>query len=258
MYMDLVELTNYVKFQLSASTGNTDPVVAEITDEQIHSIIQVQCGTLGLTYPKVPYDYVTLLMCLVKKELYWKLATASAPLTPISTDGTSINKDIRFDHYFKLIEGVTKEYEAILEDPTRLPEDFNTGKASVKSYDMFIRKGYAMQNFIHGYKVPKVNLNLDSVAGNEAKISIDLSKVNPRDFYKVSFYVSDKGTILDEYSKVLSSNALQCLTSFEFKRKLYSLDISNLTSMQTLNVLMVVELTVGLKATNEIEVTLNA
>lgn len=197
MNIPVVELINYIKFQLSMGS-NSDPVVATITDEEIDVLVKIHCGTLSLNYPQIPYSYMQMMSCLVRKELYWKLATSSAPLTALGVDGTSLNKNQRFDHYTLLIQEVTKEYEGILNNPMQLPEDFQKG--SLKSYTLVNEKPYALEGYIKAYKLPKVSLSLDSLTEEYLEVSLDLSKVNRIDFVKTSLYLNEIQSIKDEYS----------------------------------------------------------
>lgn len=252
MNIPVVEFINYIKFQLS-SGSNSDPVVATITDEEVEVLIKIHCGTLGLTFPQIPYSYMQLMSCLVRKELYWKLATSSAPLSALKVDGTELNKDQRFDHYMSLIQEVTKEYNDIMNDPSRLPEDFQKG--SIKSITLVNEKPYALGSYVKSYKLPKVSLTLDNLTEEYLEVSLDLSKVNRVDYINTSIYLNEIQAIRDEYS--LEANLSK---GTELKYQTYDINkvkarIPHKTGILTPKyVLLEVTLKYNLKAYFELEV----
>lgn len=198
MNISVVELINYIKFQLSTGS-NKDPVVDTITDEEIDILIKIHCGTLALEYPEIPFSYMQLMSCLIRKELYWKLATSSAPMYELKTDGTELKKGDRFQHYLALIQEVNKEYNDIMNNPSRLPEDFNGG-GKIASHTMVLEKDYVLRNYVNSQKIPKVKVKVDSISTEYVELSLDLSKVDKTDYFRTNIYINNKNKIRDEYS----------------------------------------------------------
>ena len=58
---------------------------------------------LGYTLANLPDNLQGLLVAMVRKEIYWRLATSQAANVDLETEFTKVIKTKRFDHYFKLI-----------------------------------------------------------------------------------------------------------------------------------------------------------
>lgn len=257
MNISVVELINYIKFQLSTGS-NKDPVVDTITDEEIDILIKIHCGTLALEYPEIPFSYMQLMSCLIRKELYWKLATNSAPMYELKTDGTELKKGDRFQHYLALIQEVNKEYNDIMNDPSRLPEDFNGG-GKIASHTMVLEKDYVLRNYVNSQKLPKVKVKVDNIVPSEyMELSLDLSKVARTEYFRTNIYLNEQRKIRDEYS--LEANLSE---GTQLKYQTYNINKDKVRipckiSLETplIYILLEVELKYKLKAYCEIEVSL--
>ena len=109
----------------------------------------------------------------VLRDVYWKLALASAPMYEISVDGLKVSKQTRFEHYFSLIQQLNSQIGDLLEDNPSL------GFASVKVETSVIQKDYVNANLR--------NLGLRPKHGEDAVVELTgpngTRRVPIKDFY---------------------------------------------------------------------------
>lgn len=89
----------------------------KFTDEELWDMLTVSMWEHNPSYNEqnFPENELPFLMLLARKELYYRLATASAPFYPLSAEGAELRKDYRFEHYMSLIRAITKEYDSLME-----------------------------------------------------------------------------------------------------------------------------------------------
>ena len=247
--MPINELATYVLFHLSQG-NNTDPVVKALTVEEVEKVVRVTMGTLKLDGGVVPNDYMPLFMCLAKKEMYWKLATASAPLNAVEVDGIKVEKETRFEHYFELIKQIEAEYQSILKDPNRLPEDGSFG-GRVTSLDTIIDKPYCRSAYLQTYKLPKISANVDKIDTEFIYISVSLGKLVKEDYLKTTI-MSCNSQIIDEYENSINSHAKTEYLDYDIRRTKFKIPRKDVT-----HILIQVTLKNGLSAYYELEVKEN-
>lgn len=247
--MKVLDLIPYVLFQLSKD-NNTDPVVKALTDEEVQKAIELQMAKLGLEGDIVPSDYLPIFMCLIMKEMYWKLATSSAPLNDVKVEDIEVKKGSRFEHYFKLIEQIEKEYQSILNDPSRLPDDEKFG-GRLKSIDLIIDKPYCHNSYVQAYKLPKISAKVDSIDIDFIYLSIDTSSVKKEDYRRTVIRALDT-QIMDEYANTFNENAKIYYDVSDVRRTKFKLP-NKLIS----HVLIAVTLKNGLTTYYELEVNTN-
>ena len=63
----------------------------------------------NLSIEKIPSDSIYMVILYAKRELYYRLATKSAPLYKVANKEMTIDKSERFDHYYKLIGLINEE-----------------------------------------------------------------------------------------------------------------------------------------------------
>lgn len=86
------------------------------TDDELWDILLMCIWEHNPSYDEFsfPQNELPFLVLLGRKELYYRLATASAPFYPLSAEGAELRKDYRFEHYMSLIRTITKEYDSLL------------------------------------------------------------------------------------------------------------------------------------------------
>lgn len=111
--MEKEKLVKYLRNILAVDTSS-DPVLKATTDEELLSILETSLNSFGLELSELEGEDIPLLICSARREMYWKLATNSAPFYPINMEGLSLSKNVRFDHYMSLIIQMDKEYNLSL------------------------------------------------------------------------------------------------------------------------------------------------
>lgn len=170
----------------------TDPDYI-FSDEELFRVLEIVTPAHNPRYtidtlPDTEFYFVTL---LAKKEIYYRLATSTAPLYPLSAEGAELEKNVRFDHYIKLVETVEKEYTESIERAER--NQFG----EVISMDTYIRgKQYAAQRALNLSNRPRINLKISGIT--DTSINVDWTKFESADFHNYALYV-DKHPIIDEY-----------------------------------------------------------
>ena len=194
------DLTGYL-FNILAIGQTYDSVLNAITEEELEVILKMKCSLLGHQYPIIPTEDVPLLICLARKEVYWKMATASAPLYKLNLEDLSVDKNVRFDHYLKLIQQVDKEYEQLLKDPNRV-------KISVG--DIIIDKPYTYAKRMENYVAPTTIINIDGATTNSFEIALQYMNLKARDYKETIVYVCTE-PIWDKYEETINPLAKQGL-----------------------------------------------
>ena len=93
------------------NTMETDPAYVFSADDLWDIITEVlPTHNSAYTVQTIPDAEVYFVLLLAKKEVYYRLATASAPFYPLTAEGASLRKDYRFDHYMALIKQVETSY----------------------------------------------------------------------------------------------------------------------------------------------------
>ena len=238
------DLVNSLKFSLAIGDTN-DPILNSISEEQLETLLIQKSHQLGIPYPVVPREEEALLLCLVKKEVYWKMATNSAPLYPLDLEGLKVKKDVRFDHYMKLIEWVEKEYTSIINDPKR---------TSVIQGEILINKPYTRSRYNKYYEEPIIFLEVDKITDTSVYFSINYNDLKVGDFNKTNVYVHTE-TIWDKYDDVLNKQAKKVLTIETIHKKNFK--IGDLKPNTKYHVLLEIELVRGMKIYVETEVSTN-
>lgn len=192
--MTVAEITRYLRLNVNIQTSDVqDTVYLSMTDEDIELYLSV---VLTRDFPHVPSldlipnEDIYPVVLLAKKELYYTLASADAPLVDLTADNNNqIKRAQRFEHYMKLIAAVDVEYN-------QYNEDGGAGtRNTLTSYDVLISDRYATKRNYEKGSVPTLSLRVLDVTDTYVEIqwSVRMSRFND---YKV--YVSTE-QIVDEY-----------------------------------------------------------
>lgn len=107
----------YFRRAVALKSPEVETDVAYIfTDDELWDMITMSIWEHNPSYNvnNFPKNELPFLMLVARKELYFRLATASAPFYPLSAEGAELRKDYRFEHYMSLIRFVTTEYDNLL------------------------------------------------------------------------------------------------------------------------------------------------
>jgi hypothetical protein len=179
--------------RLQAPDVETDPAYV-FSDEDLLQILDFVTPSHNseFTTDTLPVSEANLVMLLAKKEVYYRLATSTAPFYPLSAEGASLQKNVRFDHYMALIKQVTEDYESLTGGGSG---GGDTG-GLVETYESTVfGKAYVRRNYNFA-ETPKIELTLSGIT--DKSVNLEWTKAG-RKFGAYSIYLA-KERIIDEYA----------------------------------------------------------
>lgn len=193
--MTKAELIRYLRLNVNIQNADvTDTAYLSMTDEDIELYLSV---VITRDFPQVPSldlipnEDIYPIVLLAKKELYFTLASADAPLIDMTADNNNqLKRSQRFEHYMKLIAAVDEEYN-------QYNEDGGAGtRNTLTSYDVLISDRYATRRNYEKGVVPALSVRVVGVTDTAIELvwSVHLSR-----FAKYEVYISDK-QIYDEFA----------------------------------------------------------
>lgn len=147
-------------------TGETlvDSEYLKLTDEDLKLILNVAMSREYSIYGSIeclPEQFVYPTILLAKKELYFRLATSSAPLYDLGADNNNyLKKSQRFSHYMQCIEQCDSEYR-----------DYKEGNSELVSSEVYIASRNGTRRNYCVSPAPLISLNFDRVSKNSAELS---------------------------------------------------------------------------------------
>lgn len=186
----------------SAATQNDSAYV--FSDDDLWGILEVSAPIhLGKTIEETPDNEFYYVLLLAKREIYYRLATTTAPFYPLSAEGAKLDKNVRFDHYIKLVETVTKEYERLYDqkygDDNNFGDETGTGGV-VTTYQSIVRGHHYNKRYAMLAELEPLELTVSGIT--ETTANLDWNRFNSSygsDFLNYEVFVHDD-LILDEYS----------------------------------------------------------
>ena len=232
--MTVQQLIQYLRSSMMISDPNIgeDSAYLSLTDEELLLYLNV---TLGRYYPQVrsvdsiPNNLIYPVTLLTKKDLFYTLATSTAPLFDLGADNNNyLKRSQRFDHYLKLIAQVEDEYQNYLENG-------GEGGNVITTHNVILPTRYNTRyNYENGI-IPTPIITVDQIGEDYADISweVHLSK-----FFRYKVYLSESPIVmLDGFNTKISSEAdllytiqdvhkKQCRISGLDKNKTYHVAVS--------------------------------
>lgn len=142
----------------------------------------------SFTFDNLPEGEIPLIMILCKKEIFWRLATSSAPYYPISAEGATLQKNVRFDHYLALIKQLESEYQYTLSLGNHIDISKSQGELIIDS------RYFSHRNRVLAKDI-QIKLNVDRVTTNSIDISWSVNNLNKTRFYKYIVYLDTKPVV---------------------------------------------------------------
>lgn len=216
--MTSAEIIRYLRLNVNIQNEDIqDEAYLSMTDDDLALYITV---AMTRDYPEIPSidlipdEDIYPIMLLAKKELYYALASSSAPLYDLSAGGSAISREQRFQHYYSLITLTDIEYNKYIEDCKK--------NNTLVSYDVLLSDRYATKRNYEKGKVPLVILRVVNIA--DTYVEIEWSVAMSR-FDHYSIYLSNE-QIADEYSilNTISPDALLVATIYDNHITKYRID----------------------------------
>lgn len=181
---------------LKSPDVETDPAF-KFSDEDLLFILDTATSTHNPKYnasdlPDSEFGFVVL---LARKEVYWRLANATAPFYPLSAEGAELKKNVRFDHYFALLKYVDESYSKMLKAREEADSQMGNGVFTLEQYTT--ARSHTRRNQLG------VVYNLEVKIMAEGENSLDITWTVPLtgNFYDYLVYV-DKTPVFDPYEDV--------------------------------------------------------
>ena len=258
--MNTKELVEYLKtslFVIDPETGNNindDPEYIALSDSHLENVLRVAMSNVdsSKTIDDIEDIDVYPVVLLSRREIYYTLATKSAPLYDMSVAGSggtsSISRNQRFNHYMKLIEGINDEYKLYIST--------GQGGRALQSSDVvgevLLSSRYFTQRNYNLAKKPKVKLVIDTIYPNE--VEIHWEKISVGRFKQFKVYIGEDTPIIDKYEDGLIKEGSKLIKSIsDFHTRHFR--ISDLKPETEYHIAIVIEEMNGLRGYNELTFT---
>jgi hypothetical protein len=215
-------LVEYLRRSLRLDSAIDDDPAYTVDAQEMESILNTTLENIDSSYGIVDYpsEIQPVVILLAKKEVYWRLATATAPLYPLQAEGAGLQQNVRFDHYVTLIQKVEEElqtnYKGLLESLSYPDIANNIG-------DVVIPDRYYTQRNYSLASAPKADLKIDTIYSDKVEVSWDKFDVTDEDgkFANYNLYLS-KEPVLDFYSdKVIDTSSARKIFISDIHRTKY-------------------------------------
>lgn len=204
--MTIEKLIKYIKDSCMVADPDitNDTEFIALTDEQIMDIISIASIKAKVNLSDLENADTYRLSLIAKKELFYRLATLSAPLYNLEGDGNSLSRSDRFDHYYKLIGIVEEEYTHYMDELERnvdVSNSDNYGNKYSNGEVLLDSRYFSNRNYKHS-KAPKITLKVDNIYSDYIEVSWDLKAINRFSRYELLF--NETKNIIDEYEDKIS------------------------------------------------------
>lgn len=174
---------------LDSPVTSNDPTFAQVKS-CANQIITETLQEKGYTASTLPYSYQEYVLLLAKKEVYFRLATLTAPEFNMETEFSKLLQGDRWQHYYKLLELTIKEISRIEEESSF--NTITTGEVIISGRNGSYRN-YRLAEDFDG------SLEISSITSNSANLTWD--KFYNSEFAGYKIYLS-KSPIYDEFDEL--------------------------------------------------------
>jgi len=187
----------------------------------------------------IPKELTYPLNLLVRRDLYYSLAVKESPLFSLRGEAGSLNRQERFEHYYKLITLINEEYQSYKDSMEKYGVTLNDANfnTAYTNGDLFVTKNYFTARNIHYSNAPECALTVDYIDHDAKTVDLTLNLIRANKFLKLALY---EGTY-DKYAdKINGFLILETMNVHDRHKR-----ISVLAG--TTNLLLVIEEKNGLK-----------
>lgn len=195
--MTLVEMVAYLRENLSIQNvaESIDLNYLNMTDETLTLYLKTATTRLlpMADDPSLaPPDFHYLIILYAKKDLYFTLATATAPFVDLGAEGAYIKLGDRYEHYMQLIRQVNDEIESV--ESTGLGS--STGYNTLTSFDVLLANRPHTNRSNQLSVPPALYVRTDSVSETTAELSWYV--ISPFNLVSFRIYISTE-SMYDSY-----------------------------------------------------------
>lgn len=146
----------------------------------------------------IPLKELHFTILLAKKEIYYRLATSTAPFYPIEAEGASLRKDYRFEHYMSLVRRIEQEYVTL--------NSVRNQNLTVESHDIIIDKYHFTKRNYNVANSPEIKVEYLDVHEQYVDVAWSKFSVFGGLFFCYKIFLSDQ-EIFDEFENSISEKA---------------------------------------------------
>lgn len=240
------ELVPYLRKSLSLQDPNIENDPAYVfTDDDLYAVLKMAVIEHNPRYTELnfPENEQYFLVLLAKKEIYYRLASSSAPFYPLQAEGAGLRKDYRFEHYMSLIRIVNNEYKDKYDKFIR--------DIPVEQGELFVPSRHFTGRTYSLMETPVVELEVVAVRSDSADLKWKQFDVLGGMFWKYEIYVSES-PIYDEFEDLIDSGATKVVEITDIRRTKYRL--KDLVPETHYYILVVAKDLNGIKGYSEVEI----
>lgn len=233
MGLDRKKSIAYLRRTLALDDPNIeDDEAYKFSENDLWEILKYACSAHNpaFTFDNFPENQFQFAILLARREVYYTLAGASAPYYPLEAEGAKLRKDVRFDHYEKLIRLVTNQYELAVKHYNSVGGTILTsvpGEDGISSVgDLILRDYHYTQRNIDLFIKPKVALKVTKYYIQPNKVILELEW----DKFKTSGGIFKSYTLMyavnpvyDRFTNEISKDAINAYSSNDIHRNLFRL-----------------------------------
>lgn len=174
---------------LDSPVISADPTFYQIKSG-IGLVIEQSVKVTGYSVSTLPIELEEYVILLCKKEIYFRLATLTAPEYNMETEFSKLLKGDRWEHYYKLLEITIKELKRL--DDDGILSTITTGEVIISGRNSSFRNYRLAQEF-------EGSLTLSNITSNSVEMTWD--EFNRSDFSGYEILIGTE-SFYDEYADV--------------------------------------------------------
>lgn len=171
---------------LDSPVISADPTFYQIKSG-LNLVIEQAVKVTGYTVSTLPSELEEYILLLAKKEIYFRLATLTAPEFSMETEFTKLLKGDRWNHYYKLLELTIKELKRL--DDEGILSTISVGDVVITGRNGYYRN-YRLANAFTG------SLTITNITDSSAELT--WTKFDASDFAGYDILVGTSA-IYDEF-----------------------------------------------------------
>lgn len=168
----------------------------QFTDDELWRILCLKTPVYNPDYTPdtIPDEEKDAVVILSRIELYWRLASATAPLYPLEAEDAKLQKNVRFDHYLALIKEASRQYTLLMNSGGVL------GGGIINTKTIYTPRYHYSSELYNLATKPAVKLTVSGITHDSA--NLDWTKFNVKSgiFSCYEIYCETED-IIDEYAE---------------------------------------------------------
>lgn len=246
---------NYLRASVRLQAPETETDIAyKFTNDDLYGILEVvtPVHAKDFTIDTLPDSMFYFTVLLAKREIYYRLASSTAPFYPLSAEGAKLEKNVRFDHYLSLVKVTMEEYDSLTSSGGSGSGSDDLFSGTISTYQATLGGDTYFRRFMELADSPEVTLTVGMIG--ETSANLDWTRFDSTlgvNFMEYRIYV-DTNPIYDEYGILpISPLAKPVFVSRDVRRT--KIRVDELIPDTTYYALVETETRHGLKGYSQVE-----